>query len=194
MTEALTILGTLLGVIISIVVIARLLFYTKSEINTKFEDAQKHSDNKDEQLKDALVDEFKKIKEQLETNKEKTYEKLLEAERESNRSRQEIYDKLTQTRQLLDEYNKNMVQTMAQIRQEDINMSNKYTQLVNVIKDELKNDYINRYNELLQIINTKVNVQDFDRLELKFDKVCESLTELKTIIQIDRDKNKHQQK
>ena len=194
MTEALTILGTLLGVIISIVIIARLLFYTKSEINTKFEDAQKHSDNKDEQLKDALVDEFKKIKEQLEVNKEKTYEKLLEAERESNRSRQEIYDKLTQTRQLLDEYNKNMVQTMAQIRQEDINMSNKYTQLVNVIKDELKNDYINRYNELLQIINTKVNVQDFDRLELKFDKVCESLTELKTIIQIDRDKNKHQQK
>ena len=194
MTEALTILGTLLGVIISIVVIARLLFYTKSEINTKLEDAQKHSDNKDEQLKDALVDEFKKIKEQLETNKEKTYEKLLEAERESNRSRQEIYDKLTQTRQLLDEYNKNMVQTMAQIRQEDINMSTKYTQLVNVIKDELKNDYINRYNELLQIINTKVNVQDFDRLELKFDKVCESLTELKTIIQIDRDKNKHQQK
>lgn len=194
MTEALTILGTLLGVIISIVIIARLLFYTKSEINTKFEDAQKHSDTKDEQLKDALVDEFKKIKEQLETNKEKTYEKLLEAERESNRSRQEIYDKLTQTRQLLDEYNKNMVQTMAQIRQEDINMSTKYTQLVNVIKDELKNDYINRYNELLQIINTKVNVQDFDRLELKFDKVCESLTELKTIIQIDRDKNKHQQK
>lgn len=194
MTEALYILTGVLGIIISIVTISRLLFYTKAEINNKFEEAQAHSDEKDEELKDALITEFTQIKSQLEQNKEKTYEKLLEAERESHKSRQEIYDRLTQSRQLLDEYNKNMVETMSQIRQEDINMSNKYAQLLNSIKDELKNDYINRYNELSQIINTKVNVQDFDRLEHKFDKVCESLTELKTIIQIDRDNKTKLQK
>ena len=187
MTEALYILAGVLGIIISIVTISRLLFYTKAEINSKLEEAQAHSDKRDEELKDALITEFTQIKAQLEQNKEKTYEKLLEAERESHKSRQEIYDRLTQSRQLLDEYNRNMVETMSEIRQEDINMSNKYAQLLNSIKDELKNDYINRYNELSQIINTKVNVQDFDRLEHKFDKVCESLTELKTIIQIDRD-------
>jgi hypothetical protein len=57
-------------------------------------------------------------------------------------------------------------------------------QSINTVKDELKNDYINRYNELLQIINTKVNIADFDRLEQKFDKVCETITELKTIVQL----------
>ena len=187
MNELLACLATLLGVIISIVVIARLLFYTKAEINTKLEDVNKHSDEKDEMLRDFIIKEFNVLNTQLETNKDKTYEKLLNAEREGNHARQELYDRMAQNKQVFEDYNKNMLEVIAQIRQEDRDLSNKYIQLLNEVKDELKNDYINRYNELLQIINTKVNVPDFDRLEHKFDKVSETITELKTIVQMQID-------
>ena len=187
MNEILACLATLLGVIISIVVIARLLFYTKAEINTKLEDVNKHSDEKDEMLRDFIIKEFNTLNTQLEINKDKTYEKLLNAEREGNHARQELYDRMAQNKQVFEDYNKNMLEVIAQIRQEDRDLSNKYIQLLNEVKDELKNDYINRYNELLQIINTKVNVPDFDRLEHKFDKVSETITELKTIVQMQID-------
>lgn len=187
MNELLACLATLLGVIISIVVIARLLFYTKAEINTKLEDVNKHSDEKDEMLRDFIIKEFNLLNTQLEANKDKTYEKLLNAEREGNHARQELYDRMAQNKQVFEDYNKNMLEVIAQIRQEDRDLSNKYIQLLNEVKDELKNDYINRYNELLQIINTKVNVPDFDRLEHKFDKVSETITELKTIVQMQID-------
>lgn len=187
MNELLACLATLLGVIISIVVIARLLFYTKAEINTKLEDVNKHSDEKDEMLRDFIIKEFNTLNTQLEINKDKTYEKLLNAEREGNHARQELYDRMAQNKQVFEDYNKNMLEVIAQIRQEDRDLSNKYIQLLNEVKDELKNDYINRYNELLQIINTKVNVPDFDRLEHKFDKVSETITELKTIVQMQID-------
>lgn len=187
MNEILACLATLLGVIISIVVIARLLFYTKAEINTKLEGVNKHSDDKDEILRDFIIKEFNTLNAQLEINKDKTYEKLLNAEREGNHARQELYDRMAQNKQVFEDYNKNMLEVIAQIRQEDRDLSNKYIQLLNEVKDELKNDYINRYNELLQIINTKVNVPDFDRLEHKFDKVSETITELKTIVQMQID-------
>ena len=187
MNEILACLATLLGVIISIVVIARLLFYTKAEINTKLEGVNKHSDDKDEVLRDFIIKEFNTLNSQLEINKDKTYEKLLNAEREGNHARQELYDRMAQNKQVFEDYNKNMLEVISQIRQEDRDLSNKYIQLLNEVKDELKNDYINRYNELLQIINTKVNVQDFDRLEHKFDKVSETITELKTIVQMQID-------
>lgn len=187
MNEILACLATLLGVIISIVVIARLLFYTKAEINTKLEEVNKHSDDKDEMLRDFIIKEFNTLNTQLEINKDKTYEKLLNAEREGNHARQELYDRMAQNKQVFEDYNKNMLEVIAQIRQEDRDLSNKYIQLLNEVKDELKNDYINRYNELLQIINTKVNVPDFDRLEHKFDKVSETITELKTIVQMQID-------
>lgn len=187
MNEILACLATLLGVIISIVVIARLLFYTKAEINTKLEGVNKHSDDKDEVLRDFIIKEFNTLNAQLEINKDKTYEKLLNAEREGNHARQELYDRMAQNKQVFEDYNKNMLEVISQIRQEDRDLSNKYIQLLNEVKDELKNDYINRYNELLQIINTKVNVQDFDRLEHKFDKVSETITELKTIVQMQID-------
>lgn len=187
MNELLACLATLLGVIISIVVIARLLFYTKAEINTKLQDVNNHSDEKDEMLRDFIIKEFNVLNTQLETNKDKTYEKLLNAEREGNHARQELYDRMAQNKQVFEDYNKNMLEVIAQIRQEDRDLSNKYIQLLNEVKDELKNDYINRYNELLQIINTKVNVPDFDRLEHKFDKVSETITELKTIVQMQID-------
>lgn len=184
MTETIVILGAVLGVVISIVTIARLLFYTKAEINTKFEAAQEHSDLKDEALKQYLVNESAKFRDYIDDNKEKTFEKMLDAERENNKARQEIYNTLNENRQLFDSYNKEILEMVSSIRQENRDMCNQYMQTTNTIKDELKNDYINRYNELLQIINTKVNVTDFDRLEQKFDKVCETITELKTIVQL----------
>ena len=55
MTETLVILGSILGVLISIITIARLLFYTKAEINTKIEAMLEHSDLKDEGLKQYLI-------------------------------------------------------------------------------------------------------------------------------------------
>lgn len=184
MTETIVILGAVLGVVISIVTIARLLFYTKAEINTKLEAAQEHSDLKDEALKQYLVNESSKFRDYIDDNKEKTFEKMLNAERENNKARQEIYNTLNENKQLFDSYNKEILEMVASIRQENRDMCNQYMQTTNTIKDELKNDYINRYNELLQIINTKVNVTDFDRLEQKFDKVCETITELKTIVQL----------
>lgn len=184
MTETIVILGAVLGVVISIVTIARLLFYTKAEINTKFEAAQEHSDLKDEALKQYLVNESAKFRDYIDDNKEKTFEKMLAAERENNKARQEIYNTLNENKQLFDSYNKEILEMVSSIRQENRDMCNQYMQTTNTIKDELKNDYINRYNELLQIINTKVNVTDFDRLEQKFDKVCETITELKTIVQL----------
>lgn len=184
MTETIVILGAVLGVVISIVTIARLLFYTKAEINTKFEAAQEHSDLKDEALKQYLVNESAKFRDYIDDNKEKTFEKMLDAERENNKARQEIYNTLNENKQLFDSYNKEILEMVSSIRQENRDMCNQYMQTTNTIKDELKNDYINRYNELLQIINTKVNVTDFDRLEQKFDKVCETITELKTIVQL----------
>ena len=187
MTETIVILGAVLGVVISIVTIARLLFYTKAEINTKLEAVQEHSDLKDEALKQYLVNESNKFRDYIDDSKEKTYEKMLEAEREENRAKQEIYNTINQNKQLFDSYNKEILEMVASIRQENRDMCNQFMHNINVVKDELKNDYINRYNELLQLINTKVNVTDFDRLEQKFDKVCETITELKTIVQMQLD-------
>ena len=184
MTETIIILGAVLGVIISLVTISRLLFYTKAEINTKLESALQHSDLKDEALKQYLVNESAKFRDYIDDNKEKTFEKMLDAERENNKARQEIYNALSQNKQLFDNYNREMLEMFASIRQENRDTCNQYMQTVNTVKDELKNDNINRYNELLQLINTKVNIADFDRLEQKFDKVCETITELKTIVQL----------
>lgn len=184
MTETLVILGAILGVLISIITIARLLFYTKAEINAKIESVLEHSDLKDEGLKQYLINESNSFRNYIDENKEKTFEKMLEAERQGNKARQEIYNTLSENKQLFDSYNKDIIEMIASIRQENRDLTAQYMQSINTVKDELKNDYINRYNELLQIINTKVNIADFDRLEQKFDKVCETITELKTIVQL----------
>lgn len=68
-------------------------------------------------------------------------------------------------------------------------ITQEFTNLLNAVKDELRADSINRYNDLLKLINTKVSISDFDRLENKFDKVTETITELKTIVQIQMDEN-----
>ena len=84
-----------------------------------------------------------------------------------------------------------MIEALAGVKSEGQDISIKFTQLLNDIKDELKNDYINRYNELFTMMNTKVNIQDFDRLENKFDKVSETIAEVKTIVQIQMEERKN---
>ena len=84
-----------------------------------------------------------------------------------------------------------MIEALAGVKSEGQDISIKFTQLLNDIKDELKNDYINRYNELFAMMNTKVNIQDFDRLENKFDKVSETIAEVKTIVQIQMEERKN---
>ena len=84
-----------------------------------------------------------------------------------------------------------MLEIISQVKQEDKQISNEFMKLLSEVKDELKNDYINRYNDLIKMINTKVSTSDFDRLESKFDKVTETITELRTIIQMQKETREH---
>lgn len=199
MHEMLVIFGTLLGCIISYFTINKFVFYTKSEVDQKlldikmagenrFNDLKDASDKKDQVLTLKMEKNHAEVKEELNETKEMIFEKLLEAERASNKSRQELYDRLSANKEVFEDYNKNMLAAMAEIKQDENEMSNNFITLLNAVKDELKDDYVNRYNDLLTIIGTKANVSDFDRLETKFDKVTETLTELKTIVQLQLEK------
>jgi len=157
MHEGLVYFGTLLGAMISLVTLAKYLFYTKSEINAKLEEHKELSDKKDETLLERVNTVHTAIKDELAEQKEYIHQNLLDAERNSNHIIQE------------------------------------FTNLLNAVKDELRADTVNRYNELLNIVNTKVSHSDFDRLENKFDKVTETITELKTIVQFQLDE-KHNKK
>ena len=151
MHESLIYFGTLLGAMISIITLAKYLFYTKSEINNKLAEFKAESDTKDEKLMEKVNAVHNDIKDELKETTEYIHKNLLDAERNSSHITQE------------------------------------FTSLLNAIKDELREDSIRRYNDLLKIINTKVSSSDFDRLETKFDKVTETITELKTIVQIQLD-------
>ncbi len=194
MHETLLISGTILGALISCVTLIKFLFYTKSETDEKLKllqedlhiDLKDLKDNFDEDKSDIynkIHDNHENVKTNVTETKEKIYQNLIEAERQGSILRQDIHDKLAQNKQTFEDYNKDVLQAISQIKQEDKELANHFIQLTNTLKDELKNDYINRYNDLLRIINTKVNISDFDRLEHKFDKVTETLTELKTIVQ-----------
>ena len=151
MQETLIILGSILGAIISLVTIARFLFYTKSEINAKLAEFKAESDKKDENLVERVTIVQNEIKDELSETKEYIHKNLIDAERNSNHITQE------------------------------------FTNLLNAVKDELRADSIHRYNDLLKLVNSKVSLSDFDRLETKFDK--ETITELKTIVQIQLEEN-----
>jgi hypothetical protein len=76
-----------------------------------------------------------------------------------------------------------MLSAMSEIKQDEKESDAKFIQLLNDVKDELRNDSTARYNEIITMMGNKVNVSDFDRLETKFDKVTETIIELKTIFQ-----------
>jgi len=185
----LLIAGGVLTLIISFVTIIKYLFYTKTEVDKKINVLKQESDDMDKLITDKLEHNQALIKEELIDTKDKIFEKLLEAERVQNKSKQEIYDRLSQNKNVFEEYNQHMIEAIGQIRQDEKQTNADFIKLLNALKDELKNDYINRYNDLLKIVGTKTNSTDFDRLETKFDKVSETITELKTIVTMGLDEN-----
>ena len=184
MNEVIIILGTLLGCIISYFTINKFVFYTKAEVDTQIKNLKEASDLSDTTINTKMEKLHSQTNRDLSETKEKIYEKLLEAERQANKDRQALYDKLSANKQIFEDYNKNMLSAIAEIKQGEKETNSDFLQMVNTVKDELKNDYINRYNDLLKVIGTKANAADFDRLENKFDKVTETITELKTIVEM----------
>lgn len=150
-----TTIATTCTAVIGTLTIACFIFYRKSEIDDKFAIVQKLiSDNQ------------------------------LTNQKNSTNIKDEIYEKLTENKNSLESGMKEFIKIISEIRETDKNLSIQFINLVNSVKDELKNDYTSRYNDLLLLINTKANESDFNRLEQKFDKVNETMTELKTIIQM----------
>ena len=150
-----TTIATTCTAVIGTLTIACFIFYRKSEIDDKFAIMQKLiSDNQ------------------------------LTNQKNSTSIKDEIYEKLTENKNSLESGMKEFIKIISEIRETDKNLSIQFINLVNSVKDELKNDYTSRYNDLLLLINTKANESDFNRLEQKFDKVNETMTELKTIIQM----------
>ena len=192
MHEVLIIIGAVLTCIISYFTINKLVFYTKSEVDTKLDGVKKEFDIEDNQIQRRLEQAESGAKNDLHNIKEKIYEKLSDVERENNKMIREIYDRLSQNKQVFDEYNKNMMEAISQLKQGEKENITNMVQMLNAVKDDLKTDYINRYNDLLTLIGAKANSTDFDRLENKFDKVCETTTELKAILQIQMEKEKKQ--
>lgn len=188
MNEVMIILGTLLGCIISYFTINKFVFYTKAEVDTQIKNLKDASDVSDTAINNKMEKLHSQTNRDLSETKEKIYEKLLEAERQANKDRQALYDKLSANKQIFEDYNKNMLSAIAEIKQGEKESNSDFLQMVNTVKDELKNDYINRYNDLLKVIGTKANAADFDRLENKFDKVTETITELKTIVEMTMEK------
>lgn len=184
MHEILLVVGAALGVLISGMAVAKFNFYTKDEIDKKVADLKEDSDKKDSNIGIKIEDNHNEVTKELIETKESIYEKLLEAERINNKQIQEVYDRLNQNKQIFDDYNRNMLEAIAQLKADEKEITTNMVQIVNAVKDELKNDYISRYNDLLKIIGTKTNIEDFNRLESKFDKITESITELKTIVQM----------
>lgn len=189
MHEGLIYLGTLLTALIGIITLAKFLFYTKSEVNSKLAEIKEESDKHDNELLASVNTFHSTIKDELTQTREKIFEKIVEEERHTNILTKEIYDKLNIHKQSYDDVNKSMLEAISQLKQESKEQSAEFVNLLNAVKDELKTDYINRYNELLALINTKVSVSDFDRLETKFDKVTNTITELKTIVTMQLDEH-----
>lgn len=199
--ETLIFISTALGCLLAYVAVQKILFYTKSEIDSKIKSVeaactknlqttQTELDAKIKNTSDELYDTIDEIKENHIETKDKIYEKLLEAERQTNKLSQDIHDRLNQNKQIFDDYNKSMLEAISAMKQDEKQLTADMLSMVNTVKDELKTDSINRYNDLLTLVNSKVNSSDFDRLEDKFDKVAEIITELKTIIQIQKENKK----
>ena len=149
------------GAIIGAVTIASFLFYNKSQIDEKIANVKKEiTDNK--------------------LHNQTNYSNI----------KDEIYEKLNENKSALEDGMKEFIKVLSDIKESDKNLSLELITLVNGVKDELKNDYTSRYNDLLLLINTKANESDFTRLEQKFDKVTETITELKTIVQLKMDESK----
>lgn len=188
-----------------------LLFYTKSQIDKKLKDVREYIDNKSKEsfekldkdikeLKESVNEELKdltsSVDEEISEIKEVVAEFKLLNQKERSEVKDELHEKLDDTKAALEDAMKQFITTITEIKQADKEMAVQFLTLVNGVKDELKDDYTARYNDLLVLINTKANEVDFNRLEQKFDRTFETITELKTIVQLQldgRDKEKRKQ-
>ena len=147
-------LAAVFGTLIGAQTISSFIFYTKSQIDEKLTDIKK-------MITDGQLH-----------NQEAT-----------QHTKDEIYEKLNENKAALESGMKEFINILSDIKESDKNFSVQLVTLVNGVKDELKNDYTSRYNDLLLLINTKADEKDFNRLEQKFDKLSETLIEVKTIVQ-----------
>ena len=166
MTLTIEIIVSCLTVLALSIGVACYIFYTKSDVDKKLADIQTEQNTKFEKLKDDLN------------------ETKLEIEQNNSDVKDEIYNKLNENKCALEDGMKQFVQLLSDIKEADKDMSMQFITMITTVKEELKNDYTNRYNDLLLLINTKANEKDFNRLESKFDNLSEIIVELKTIVQM----------
>lgn len=181
----LSVIGVALGIIVSCITIMCFNFYTKSQVDSKIKNAGDAVEEKDKKKIEKLEYDVKKLSEDFSACKLNSQEARCQV-------KDDLQSRMDVTKLALEEAMKHFVVTLTEIKQADKEMAVQFITLVNEVKDELKNDYTARYNDLLLLINTKANESDFNRLEQKFDKLSEIMTELKTIVQIQLE-GKHQQ-
>ena len=171
MNEFFISIGVVFGTIISFLGAMCYVFYTRSQVDTKLANIQNEQNNKYNQLSAEVKD--------LQLNIQKAESVMKE----------DLYDKLSETKDAMEDAMKQFINTLSEIKQADKEMSVKFVELIHAVKDELRNDYTAKYNLLME---SKVNSSDFERLELKFDKFSDTISELKTIVQyqISKDENK----
>ena len=189
-----SILGGSLGLILTTAGVLCLLFYTKPQIDKKLEDLKKDVEEETKKSYEKLDFDIKSLQktvsEEINEIKRTTAEFKLINEKERSNAKDELHEKLETTRDALEDMMKQFVDTITEVKQADKEMAVQFITLINSLKDELKNDYTARYNDLLVLINTKADKNEFNRLEHKFDKMFETMTELKTTVQIQLDKDK----
>lgn len=159
MQTALAIIGQYLGATLTALTINGLIFYNKAQINDKLTNIRK-------QISDHA----------------------LEAQSAQSAIKEELIEKVSRSKDTFEQTMKEFINILSEIKQADKDNTIQFITLIDTVKDELKNDYTSRYNDLLVLINTKANISDFNRLEQKFDKVTETITELKTIVELQLNK------
>lgn len=159
MQTALAIIGQYLGATLTALTINGLIFYNKAQINDKLTNIRK-------QIADHA----------------------LEAQSAQSAIKEELIEKVSRSKDTFEQTMKEFINILSEIKQADKDNTIQFITLIDTVKDELKNDYTSRYNDLLVLINTKANISDFNRLEQKFDKVTETITELKTIVELQLNK------
>ena len=175
MSELLVVITGILGAIIASFTIINFSHYTKDQV-----------DRKVMEVKDLLLHEIDTLQETINKNQ-------LESQQNTADIKDEINDKLGENKQALEDGMRQFINILTDIKQTDKDTSVQFLTMLNTVKEELKNDYTSRYNDLLLLINTKADEKDFNRLEQKFDKISETIVELKTIVELQlKDKQKHE--
>lgn len=155
MTEAIAILGGILGAIIGAITICSFIFYNKSQVDEKIANLQVQ-----------------------------LFEKVLSTEHNVVQIKDTLEDKLNTNRQSFETAMCQFRDMIADIKESDKKLSIELITLINTVKDELRKDYTTRYDDIITLMGSKSDESDFIRLEQKFDRMAEVMTELKTVVEI----------